>query len=185
MLKSTVLVLFGATMMTLMLSNAAHALTFNWNYSGIGTTAAGTLEANPTANPTEYLIQSITGQRNSVNIDALLPLGSYFSDNFLYFPGPGPQGGQLRVGGFSYSAGGQAFNVWYSSGQGLAVGGGFLPAGQYETQFNFISGGPGTGIKDSSIQFSATPVPTPVLLPGLLGIAAAANRKRKVKAMAT
>lgn len=72
---------------------------------------------------------------------------------------------------FSIAAGGSFLGTFFSNGQTL--GGGYLNASRS-----------GNVAKDGSYQFSltATPVPTPALLPGLLALGAGVVRKRKSEA---
>ena len=85
---------------------SASALVWDWNYSGSGITASGTLITNDTPDDSGYyLITGITGQRNGDTITGIFPAGSpipgnepFAVDNSI---GLNPQ--QLTGDGFGYS----------------------------------------------------------------------------------
>ena len=147
---------------------------WNWNYSGSGITAGGTLTTMDTPNEMGgYLITAITGTRNGIAITGLQPVGTPIPGNEpfdvdnLVFLGPGPQ---LKTGGFGFSiADGTYSNPFYAD---------FLPTPTYLEFFSappFTPGTPGPEDTELPIDFSASPVVTPEPASGLLvaGILAA------------
>lgn len=91
---------------------------FNFSYSGVTSsgntiTASGNLTTgayDPATNA--YPITGIVGTRNGDTIDSLIPPGGYANDNSLIAGSP-----VLDAGGFSYSAGGQDYNVYFNINQ--------------------------------------------------------------------
>lgn len=150
---------FAVTTFAAMILTSAPALSstlWNWDYSGSGITAKGTLTTadNPDGSG-GYLITSITGTRSGETITGLQPTGTsipgnqpYIVDN-LVFRGSGPQ---LTSDGFGFStSGGNYANVFYAD---------FLPTPGY---LEFFSRPPFSGSDSTElpVQFSATPESVP------------------------
>lgn len=104
----------GLTLLMTVESTPASAEGFNFSYFGSNingsVNTSGLLKTgsyNPTSN--SYQITDITGTRNGVEIDSLLPPGSFSSenqnDNLLF-----PNSPQIDFFGFSYTAGGITYN---------------------------------------------------------------------------
>lgn len=101
-MKRCLLTLCGISVAALLLSPAAFADTFNFNYSGMGTigstptnfTGSGTFTATKIGTTGQYAINSVSGTANGVSIMGLLAPGIYPStasgnpsnDNILFFP---------------------------------------------------------------------------------------------------
>lgn len=90
---------------------------FNFSYSGVTSnntiTASGNLTTGAYDSATNaYPITGIVGTRNGVTIDSLVPPGGYLNTNRLIAGSP-----VLDSGGFSYSAGGQDYNVYFNINQ--------------------------------------------------------------------
>src|SRR5215470_7948409 len=97
----------------------AAALTWTWNYSGAGITAAGTFTTVDTPDPSGfYLITAIAGERNGAAIVALQPTGTpipgnepFAVDNLVKVDSP-----QLTTHGFGFAiAGGTFSNPFFAS----------------------------------------------------------------------
>lgn len=98
----------------------AIAANFKFSYSGSNingaVSASGTLTTDDySTEEGNYLITSITGTRNGVAIDSLIPPSSSSSednnDNFLF-----PNSPQVDFFGFSYTAAGATYNLFSVSG---------------------------------------------------------------------
>jgi len=156
---------FASNIAMLMAIGAAPttAATFNFAYSspsdtvsGVLTTAAYDLSTN------SYLITGITGTRDGVTIDSLVPpepsLDSFAgNDNLLLAGTSAPD-----TNGFSYTAGGGSFDVYFG--------------GTSYHEVNLTT--------DQIVTFSATSVPEPSFGLGILGmgiLAGSALLKRKLK----
>ncbi|MBV9388084.1 MAG: hypothetical protein JOZ78_16810 [Chroococcidiopsidaceae cyanobacterium CP_BM_ER_R8_30] len=110
---------FGVFLTIVSTSTKAAAVTsdpeFTFSYSSVTSssnaiTASGELMTDaydPTTNA--YPITGIIGTRNGITIDSLIPSGGYLNDNLLIAGSP-----VLGYGGFSYSAGGQDYNVFHN-----------------------------------------------------------------------
>ncbi len=121
---------------------AAHADTFDFSYTGSGTTASGVLTTSAPTNGM-YTITGISGMRNGLNITGLdLTFGS--PDELLYYPatdtGTALIPTYLDNDGFSYDVGSAKYNIFTSGTRPTVVEN---------------DGGP-------SIQFSITPGNTAV-----------------------
>lgn len=125
--KKFVAILFGLTLImtvfgvalpkTIATTPTSAAISVNFSYSAPQVTASGVLVTNGNQ------ITGITGTRNGVAIDSLLPpdyqmnrdgidvMAGLGNDNLLQ-----PSSPQLNERGFSYTAGGLIYNVYYSSG---------------------------------------------------------------------
>lgn len=164
-LKAFALLTAGTAALTLGTSSPAQALQFfNFSYSGTGISASGTLTTSDFDTITNtYTITGITGTRNGINIAALLPPGTY--PTVFALPNDNILTAALSptIQGFSFQdANGLNVNVYQEFGFFDLVGGitNFTP-----TPVN--------------LSITPTPIPTPALLPGLVGLGAAALRKRK------
>ncbi|MEH1853987.1 MAG: PEP-CTERM sorting domain-containing protein [Nostoc sp.] len=139
----------------------AFALNWNWNYSGTGIAANGTLTTNDTPNDLGfYLISGITGTRNGETITGLQPAGTpipgnepFNVDNLISLNTQ-----QLTGDGFGYStSGGNYSNPFFAS---------FLPTPGYLEVFSappIIPGFENLGLEDSQlpISFSASIITIP------------------------
>jgi hypothetical protein len=167
---------------------AASALNWNWNYSGVGITADGTFTTNDTAdNLGFYQILGITGTRNGETITGLQPTGTpipgnepFNVDNLISL-----NTRQLTGDGFGYStSGGNYASPFFAS---------FLPTPSYLEVFSAPPLTPGFqnfGPEDSelAINFFATIVPVPestslvsLLAFGTIGVASALKRQKSSK----
>lgn len=157
----------GASVLALegVFSSPASALSFKFSYSGTGVTASGTLTTTDLNTSTNaYTITGITGTRNGITIENLLGPGTFLSNNNLLFNN---LSALIDFSGFSYRAGGSNYNV-FGPGCGYPYG-----------EASVVGCSP---TRATQVSFSATPttaIPTPALLPGLIGLGAAAFRKRK------
>ncbi|MHC5861066.1 PEP-CTERM sorting domain-containing protein [Nostoc sp.] len=166
----------------------ASALNWNWNYSGTGIAANGTLITNDTPNDLGfYLISGITGTRNGETITGLQPAGTpipgnepFNVDNLISLNTQ-----QLTGDGFGYStSGGNYSNPFFAS---------FLPTPGYLEVFSappIIPGFENLGLEDSQlpISFSASiitiPEPTSIfslLILGTLGAPSILKRHKLSK----
>ena len=156
---------------------------FNFSYAYSGVTANGTLQTNDGNGDGSFTIQGILGQRNGVAITSLIhpasPGGSTpanasdsvlggntidRNDNLLFPALALP----VSFNGFSYTVASgpiQAFNVFASNNFSGTVREFNPPQGSQPSNGGF------------TLQVAA--VPTPALLPGLIGMGIAAIRKRK------
>ena len=144
-------------------ATSATADTFNFSYSSPTDTASGVLTTDPyDLSTNSYSIAGIIGTRDGVNIDSLVPpepsLNSFAgNDNLLLAGTP-----QLDTNGFSYTAGGQLFGVYFG--------------GTYYHEVNLST--------DQLVTFSARAVPEPSSGLGILGmgiLTGSALLKRKLK----
>ncbi len=106
----------GAVVLFLMSqAGPAGAAVFDWSYTVGGLTASGTLDAN-LISPGEYLVTSISGNRDGVPITGLAGLEAYAeNDNNIFFPS---SPSFLDFSGLSYvlnTASPNAFNVYYDA----------------------------------------------------------------------
>ncbi|AUB35332.1 PEP-CTERM protein-sorting domain [Nostoc flagelliforme CCNUN1] len=166
----------------------ASALSWDWNYSGTGIAASGTLTTNDTPNDFGfYQILGISGTRNGETITGLQPVGTpipgnepFNVDNLISL---GNQ--QLTGDGFGYSTSeGNYSSPFFAS---------FLPTPSYLEVFSappLIPGFENLGAEDSElpISFSATlvsvPEPTSILsllALGTLSATSALKRKQSSK----
>jgi hypothetical protein len=160
---------------------SASALSWNWDYSGLGINASGTFTTNDTPdNLGFYLISGITGTRNGETILGLQPTGTsipgnepFHVDNLISL---NPQ--QLTGEGFGYyTSGGNYSSPFFAS---------FLPTPGYLEVFSaepFTPGFENFGPEDSElpIQFTATlkPIPEPTfILSSLIALGAFSTGSR-------
>ncbi len=124
------------------------AATFNFAYSSPSDTASGVLTTDP-YNPStnSYLITGISGTRDGVSIDSLVPTDEINSfagnDNLLLADTSAPDSN-----GLAYTAGGGFFNVYFG--------------GTSEHEVSLTT--------DQIVNFSATTVPEPSSELGMLGM---------------
>ncbi|MBV8887247.1 MAG: hypothetical protein JO235_25075 [Chroococcidiopsidaceae cyanobacterium CP_BM_RX_35] len=91
---------------------------FNFSYSGVNSdgntiTTSGELMTGAYDSATNsYPITGIVGTRNGNTIDSLIPPNGYSNDNLLI-----ASNSVLDYAGFSYSAGGQDYNVYFNINQ--------------------------------------------------------------------
>ncbi|MEH2062654.1 MAG: PEP-CTERM sorting domain-containing protein [Nostoc sp.] len=171
--------LFFGTMQT------ASALSWNWNYSGTGIAANGTLTTNDTPNDLGfYLISGITGTRNGEIITGLQPAGTpipgnepFNIDNLISLNTQ-----QLTTDGFGYSTSGGSYSSPFFAS--------YLPTPTYLETFSappIIPGFENLGLGDSElpISFSATiitvPEPTSILSLLILGTLGAPSVLKRYK----
>ncbi|MFN6538888.1 MAG: PEP-CTERM sorting domain-containing protein [Nostoc sp. EkiNYC01] len=167
---------------------AASALNWTWNYSGVGITADGTFITNDTPDDLGfYQILGITGTRNGETITGLQPTGTpipgnepFNVDNLISLNAQ-----QLTGDGFGYStSGGNYSSPFFAS---------FLPTPGYLEVFSAPPLTPGFenfGPEDSelTISFSASIVTVPestsivsLLAFGTLGVVSALKRQKSSK----
>ncbi len=167
---------------------AASALNWTWNYSGVGITADGTFITNDTPDDLGfYQILGITGTRNGETITGLQPTGTpipgnepFEVDNLISLNAQ-----QLTGDGFGYStSGGNYSSPFFAS---------FLPIPGYLEVFSappFVPGFENFGPEDSelSISFSASIVTVPestsivsLLAFGTLGVVSVFKRQKSSK----
>jgi hypothetical protein len=138
---------------------------FDFSYSGTGITASGQFTTNdldPITN--RYTITGVTGLRNGSSITGLVPLGtdSSFSYNNELLP---------NVPFFDF--GGVLFNVTGLGNVNLYFDGSVMRDSTLGTGV-FSNYNPGR-----EVSLTVTPVPTPALLPGLVGLGIALAKKRQ------
>jgi hypothetical protein len=181
--RLSITILTATSGLILSTMQAASALTWNWNYSGTGLNASGTLITDNTPDSLGfYLITGITGTRNGETITGLQPTGTpipgnepFLVDNLINLNLP-----QLTGDGFGYStSGGNFVSPFFAN---------FLPTPSYLEVFSappFIPGFENLGPEDSElpISFSAmligVPEPTHTLSFLVLGVAFTLKRQRK------
>ncbi|MCF2149257.1 PEP-CTERM sorting domain-containing protein [Desmonostoc muscorum LEGE 12446] len=167
---------------------AASALNWTWNYSGVGITADGTFITNDTPDDLGfYQILGITGTRNGETITGLQPAGTpipgnepFNVDNLISLNAQ-----QLTGDGFGYStSGGNYSSPFFAS---------FLPTPGYLEVFSAPPLTPGFenfGPEDSelTISFSASIVTVPestsifsLLAFGTLGVVSVFKRNKSSK----
>ena len=150
-------------------ASLAQADTWNWAYSGAGVTASGTFTTAGNAAGAEELL-TITGTRNGVAIQGLMPLDS--DENYSYdntFTSLAPY---LTDGGWLYDIGGSDadahINIYFDAGDGSF----------HDLQLNVD----GTEITDTVVSFSITAVPEAAtygyMALGLVAMGAALRRRR-------
>jgi hypothetical protein len=157
------------------------ATLWNWNYTGPGISAHGTFTTVDTPDAHgEFLINSISGERNGVAITGLqapgtaVPGNEPFAVDDLVLPGPGPQ---LTVDGFGFStADGNFANPFFAD---FTSPPGYL---EFFSTPPFTDAGQGSGDSELVVQFSATPIPEPdctFLFVGAIVIGACQHKLRK------
>jgi hypothetical protein len=86
---------------------------FALSYAGSGFSTQAVLTAQPTATPNEFLITGMSGERNGVLIDNVLPANIYGeNDNDLFLDQAVP----FDVAGLAFTAGTTEFNVYADGG---------------------------------------------------------------------
>jgi len=139
------------------------SLEWQFSYSGAGVAAGGELLTLATPVSGHYQIVGLSGTRNGEAMNALFPAGTYsasgggtlFSDNFLFASDP-----FLQYGGFTFHAGSDRYNVYYTAGTYYDLAGADCAATTCGT----------AGHLGTPIRFSLAQVPEP----GSLALLAAA-----------
>jgi hypothetical protein len=135
-------------------AKSSFADSFSFSYTGSGVTASGMFTTNPLSGGS-YLITAITGNRNGQSM-TLLPLNFFDGNDNRLFPGSPT----LDFSGFSFTAGGVNYNVYFNS---FACCGG--TTAYYETSTETVLG--------TQISFASS-VPEPssfvLLVSGLVAI---------------
>jgi hypothetical protein len=164
-MKKKLFVIFAAMMMAVtFMPAAASATLFNFDYSGLGVTASGTLTADLTS-PGTYNITAISGTRNGDAITSFATggptsfvYGDAAIDNVLLVPqNPGFLSYTMNSG-FVFGTTAGEFNPYYDGNSGK----------YYEYKLNSGS------IPGIEIGFNAAPVPIPAAIwllgTGLVGL---------------
>jgi PEP-CTERM motif len=148
-----------------------------FSYSGAGISASGDLITLATPVGGAYQIVGLSGDRNGEAMNSLFPAGDYtasgggilFSDNQLFDTTP-----FLGLGGFTFHAGADRYNVYYKGGQYFELAGADCSASACGTATDM-----GTPINFSVRLVSNVPEPATLLLlgAGLAGIAGLRQRK--------
>jgi len=144
-------------------ANQVPEFLWQFSYSGAGVSASGYLTTLTNMVGGAYEIVGLTGTRDGDAMNSLFPAGTYgasgggvlISDNDLF-----PDGPYLGLGGFTFHAGDDRYNIYYVDGQYYELAGadcGGATCGQ-------------PGHLGTSIVFSLSPVPEPTVL-ALLGAA--------------
>lgn len=149
-------------------AQAARFFAFSYTYSGVN--ANGTLQTNDGNSDGSFTIQSILGQRNGIDITSLVRGTASGNDTIdrndnLLFP---TRTIPVSFNGFSYTVASgdiQAFNVFASNDVAGTV-----------REFNPVQG---SQPSNSGFTLQVAAVPTPALLPGLIGMGIAAIRKKR------
>jgi hypothetical protein len=140
---------------------------FDFSYSGTGITASGQFTTNdldPITN--RYAITGVTGQRNGSLITGPVALGT--DPSFIY-------NNQLLLNAPFFDFGGVLFNVASLGNVNLYFDGSVMRDATRST-------GVGSDFNPGrEVSLTLTPIPTPALLPGLVGLGIAAMRKRQNK----
>lgn len=183
-MKKSLSVLCGISVAALLCCTPAFADTFNFSFTGSGYTGSGAFVANPNGTPGQYLIQSVTGTTNGLNITGIIPPGGYPpvgdipNDNILVFPVT--FNGALTPAGFSYAvAGGTDFNIYAFDGVYSIVTGAALDTFDLAS-FSLTDATTGQPIVDvGGTPVAATPEPSSLamLATGAMGIAGVLRKR--------
>lgn len=101
-------------------ANEVPELLWQFSYSGAGVSASGYLTTLADLVDGAYQIVGVTGTRDGDAMNSLFPAGTYsasgggilISDNLLF-----PDGPYLGLGGFTFHAGSDRYNIYYQDGQ--------------------------------------------------------------------
>lgn len=172
-IKTIGIAVIGASVLALEASNPARAAQFNLSYTASGQENVnfnGLVTADEQGGG-QFLITALTGKRNGIDIDSLLGLTAFGDNDNLFFPFKSVP---ATFRGFSF----QLVN-------GTKINFADLSSGKSTS--NFGESLDGFTLANRVSSFSVTPVstavPTPALLPGLIGMGIAAFRKRKGKGL--
>lgn len=169
----------AVTVGSLLWAQAASAATWNWSYFGTDVSASGTFTTTGDAATAEAIL-NISGQRNGVNITALVPLsasydvrGNFFYDNLFttsnhFFT----EGGLLFDTGDATQKLSDLANVYSHNGQ------------LYDLTWASHRVGDGFG---TPVSFTVTAVPEPetyAMMMAGLGLVGFVSRRRRNKVVA-
>jgi hypothetical protein len=181
-LKTSSIAAVGAVCLALSVSESAQAAQlFDFSYSGSGVSASGQLTTTDPVNNI-YTITGITGQRNGVAIGSLASGFIPFPSNTLQLRTETVVSPNFTVStetffspNFAYrlnNDNGSIFYVYQQYRNSLP------PRASYSYYIEDI-GRPPVILDSFSVRLtSTTPIPTPALLPGLMGLGFAALRKK-------
>jgi hypothetical protein len=138
---------------------------------------------SPLSVTARLLATSLSARVQDIPFTVAAPVTDFFKANFFINPSTGFGGSNPFGLVTSVPVSFRLDNFLFNSGTGVGTGSGLLTRGADTSQatFDFSTQLPGGPLTSYSATITAIPaaVPTPALLPGLLGLGAAAWRKRQ------